>query len=145
VTRAAAVDGRTDDAARRRLGWARGALVAYLLAAAAVLLSPVSPELLVTAVTAGLQQAGLGAVRQGWVEFAANVALFAPLGALLVCAVRRTWPALAVALAVSAGAELAQTLLPGRLASPRDVVANVLGAAIGAGAVLLVRRIRRPR
>lgn len=132
--------------AGRRRGWVFAGLGAYLAAALVVLLSPVSPEAIVAAVTAWLRDdAGLSSVRQGWVEFAANIALFAPLGALVTLAFRRRWAGVVVALVLSAGVELAQTLLPGRVASPRDVVANVLGAALGAAVVLLLRAARRTR
>lgn len=123
---------------------AAAALAAYLAAVLVVLLSPVSPEAIVAAVTAWVRDGlGLAAVRQGWVEFAANVALFIPFGALVVLAMRRAWIGVVAALLLSAGAELAQMLLPGRLASPRDVLANVLGAAIGAGTIAIVRAVRR--
>jgi hypothetical protein len=121
-------------------------LAAYLVAALVVLLSPVSPEAIVAAVTAWLRDdVGLSAVRQGWIEFGANVAMFVPLGLLVTLAFRHAWWGVAAALIISAGAELAQVLLPGRLASPRDVVANVLGAGAGAAVIVAVRAIRRGR
>src|SRR3546814_3602942 len=133
-------------AIRRRRRWVFAGLGIYLAAALVVLLSPVSPEAIVAAVTTWLRDdAGLSSVRQGWVEFAANIALFAPLGALVTLVFRRGWAGVVVALVLSAGVELAQTLLPGRLASPRDVLANVLGAAVGAAAVLVLRAARRAR
>lgn len=118
--------------ARRR--WASWGLAAYLVLAAVVLLSPLSAgaavDLLVRLVRDGLGLTGFGA---GWIEFAANVALFVPLGFLLTALWSRPWVGVLVALAVSAGAELVQLVLPARLASIRDVVANVIGAALGAG------------
>jgi hypothetical protein len=121
-------------------------LAAYLLCALVILLSPVSPEDLVTATTAWLRDgAGLAFVRQGWVEFGANVALFAPLGVLVTLAFRRAWAGIAAAVVLSAGVELAQLLLPGRTASARDVLANVLGAALGAFVVVVLRAAARRR
>lgn len=125
--------------------WAAWGLGAYLLALAGVLLSPLSPEALVSWTTALVRDdLGWSSLRQGWVEFAANVALFAPLGFLVTALVRRLWAGVGAALLVSAAAEAVQVLLPGRSASPRDVLANVVGAAIGALlAVLVLRRLRR--
>ena len=76
------------------------------------------------------------------VEFTANVLLYVPFGLLLARLVpdaRWLW-IIAAGLITSGVFELAQgAALPGRTASPRDVVANTLGAAIGAGVVLLWR------
>src|SRR5207253_10075053 len=78
------------------------------------------------------------------VQFAANVALFVPFGALLLI-----WRNVTVAYATAAGAaasvviELLQHLVrPERIASVQDVWANTLGAAVGAGVVWVVRRRR---
>jgi VanZ family protein len=81
-----------------------------------------------------------------WVEFAANVALFVPLGILWVAAARaprfrRIATATALAAAISIGAEaLQQLVVPDRTTDPRDVIANVSGAALGALAVVSVAR-----
>jgi hypothetical protein len=69
------------------------------------------------------------------VEFSANVAMFVPLGFLLAALVDRrlTWVAVAAASLVSVSIELAQwLLLPARFPAVSDVVANTMGAAIGA-------------
>jgi len=68
------------------------------------------------------------------VEFGANVLLFVPFG-LLVAQVLRVHRYLAVALGflVSVGIEIVQWLaLPARTPSIYDVMANTIGAAIGA-------------
>jgi glycopeptide antibiotics resistance protein len=80
-----------------------------------------------------------------WVEFAANVALFVPLGMLCVAAraPRLRWIATATVLAaaISIGAEALQHLVvPDRTTDARDVVANVAGAALGALAVISIAR-----
>ncbi|WP_091230786.1 VanZ family protein [Microbacterium sp. 3J1] len=75
-------------------------------------------------------------------EFAANIALFVPFGALVAAA----WPALPAWKVVAAGAatsvviELVQIALPTRYPTVSDVVANTLGAAVG---FALVRWLRR--
>jgi len=83
------------------------------------------------------------------VEFTANIVLFLPLGALLVLLLgaRRWWVALALAVALTCGIELAQgAWLPTRVSDPRDVVANSTGAALGIALVLAGRRqLRRWR
>ncbi|UOE44343.1 VanZ family protein [Agromyces larvae] len=83
-------------------------------------------------------------------ERAANVALFVPLGWLVASAARRRMPAhLAVMLAGAVGAvassliEFGQAvLLPARVPSEGDVVANLLGALAGAAIVFAISRDR---
>lgn len=78
------------------------------------------------------------------IEFWSNVALYGPLGifAMAMLPTLRWWQAVVLAVAVSGTFELLQGLLSGRTASPQDVVANTLGAAIGAGLVVAVRAVR---
>jgi VanZ family protein len=124
------------------------ALAVYGLAAVVLLVSPLSPGDVVAALASRVQSLpGLSGVRQGWIEFGANILLFVPLGFLLTGIFRRPWIGVALALALSVGAELVQVLLPARLPSLRDVLANALGAALGAGIawVFLIRRSRRAR
>ena len=66
-------------------------------------------------------------------EFAANIALFVPLGLLLVAAWPRNsaWVIVLLGYAASATIELGQTLIPSRVPTLSDVVANTLGTAIG--------------
>jgi glycopeptide antibiotics resistance protein len=81
-----------------------------------------------------------------WLEFAANVALFVPLGILWVAAARdarfrRIAAATVLAAAISIGAEALQHLVvPDRTTDARDVVANVSGAALGALAMVSIAR-----
>ncbi len=81
----------------------------------------------------------------GAIEFGANVLLFVPFGMLLPLA----WPAIRrvvvpLALAATVAIESAQAVfLAERTMSVRDVVANVLGAAIGFALAWLIER--RPR
>lgn len=87
-----------------------------------------------------------------FVEAAANVALFVPLGALvLLWRPRWGWVhAAAIAFASSLAIEILQTILrPERVATFNDVVANTAGGAIGGllaiGGRQLVRRRDRQR
>lgn len=86
-----------------------------------------------------------------FVESAANVALFIPLGALLALELplRFWWLAPVVTTLFSVAIELGQTLLPERVATIADVYANAAGGLVGAVIVLvarlLVERYGRPR
>lgn len=66
-------------------------------------------------------------------EFLANIALFVPLGLLLVAAWPRSnaWVVLLLGYSASVTIELVQTLLPSRFPTLSDVIANTLGTAIG--------------
>lgn len=127
---------------RRR--WVWWALAAYALAALVVLVAPVSYSEIVVAIWAWSHATlGIGGFGAGWIEFGANILLFLPLGLLLTLLFRRPWVGFAVALGLSFGAELVQILLPSRMASLRDIVANALGAAVGALIAWLIIRRRR--
>lgn len=65
-----------------------------------------------------------------------NVIVFAPLGFLLAAALRGTWRrqligAILIAAALSAGIELTQSIVPGRVVSAGDWALNALGALLG--------------
>lgn len=129
-------------ASRRR--WVLWALVTYAGAAALLLLSPVGPGEIVTAIAGRLRGAlGWNEFRGGWIEVPANVLLFVPLGFLLTLLFRRPWVGAAIAVMLSVAAEGTQILLPGRQPSLRDIVANALGALIGAGVAWLIVRHHR--
>ncbi|MDQ1084440.1 glycopeptide antibiotics resistance protein [Microbacterium proteolyticum] len=75
------------------------------------------------------------------VESASNAVMFLPFGLLVIAWRGRWWHGILGALLVSAGIETWQLLfLPTRVADVRDVVANTLGAALGVGLAILVRR-----
>ncbi|WP_146243291.1 VanZ family protein [Curtobacterium sp. MCBD17_021] len=83
-------------------------------------------------------------------ESLANVAFFVPLGLLVVllAGARWWWAGAAAGLLVSAAIETGQALfLPARVATIDDVVANTMGAVVGAllGVVLLGVGARRRR
>lgn len=65
-------------------------------------------------------------------EFAANVVMFVPFGFLLALILRRKHLVLPIALLCTVAIESAQDLfLSERIASTRDVIANLAGACIG--------------
>lgn len=76
-----------------------------------------------------------------FVESAANVVLFIPLGALLALELplRVWWIAPLTTTTFSVAIELGQTLLPERVATIADVLANAAGGLVGATIVLVIR------
>jgi len=135
-----------------RSRWLWLAAVAYVIALALVGLwsSPVDSR--IDVVTFGpaawiIDQLGL-TPGDGYrmIEFGANVVLFVPAGALamLVIPPLRWWQAAVLGLAASSLIELLQEVLrPARFATLEDVVANTIGATVGAVIVASVRRLRR--
>lgn len=84
------------------------------------------------------------------IDFLANIAFFVPVGliAALLLPRRLWWLAIPIGAALSAALELGQALfLPQRYASLTDVIANTLGAALGAliGAAIRSAGMRRQR
>jgi VanZ family protein len=79
------------------------------------------------------------------IEVTANILLFVPFGILLALVLpRRRWAVLPIAFAATLLIEFSQALfLSERTPSIRDVVANLIGAAIGLAIVLLVERRSR--
>ena len=74
------------------------------------------------------------------VEFLANVAMFVPLG-VLVLLLKRRWWMLFAGTAFSAFIETYQALfLPGRYPELRDVLSNSLGFLLGAGVAYVLHR-----
>ena len=69
----------------------------------------------------------------------AHVTEYAVLGALLLRALPRELPALAIGIAYAASDELHQHFVPGRQASPVDLAIDAVGVVIG---VILFQRAR---
>lgn len=91
-------------------------------------------------------------INYAFVEAAANVALFIPLGTVAALAFpnKRWWQAAAFGLLVSGCMELGQELfLHDRFASPLDIVTNTAGSVIGVlairAAVQLIKRRQAQR
>jgi glycopeptide antibiotics resistance protein len=125
---------------------AAAALAAYSVLLAVVLLNPSQStnSAVVTRVTLLLQDLGVPAALTAptRLEFALNVAIFLPLGVLLLL----TWPRLswrdatAYGFVVTCGVEMWQGLvLDDRVATFSDVAANTLGACLGGAAIALAR------
>ncbi|MCU1439823.1 MAG: VanZ family protein [Rhodoglobus sp.] len=82
-------------------------------------------------------------------EFAANVAMFVPIGLFFVLLLgrRQWWLAVVLAVVLTLGIEFAQRFIPNRVSDPRDIMSNSAGAIVGVLAALLLtagkaRRIR---
>lgn len=122
---------------RRR--WVIAGLAAYALVVGLVLLLPVSYSGIVNRIGDWLRDGfGMDWFGTGWIEFGANILMFVPLGFLLTLLFRHPWYGVALALALSAAAELAQVIIPSRQPTIRDILANTLGAALGAALAWLI-------
>lgn len=136
------------DPLRTRRSWAIVGLAVYGVVVALVVLLPVSYSAIVNGIGDWMRyDLGLTFFGSGWIEFVANILMFTPLGFLLALLFRHPWYGVALSLALSAAVEVVQIVIPSRQASLRDVVANVLGAALGATVawLIVVRRDRRSR
>ena len=105
-------------------------LAVYLAGLAALTLGPPPGVGLIRAVR---QIDGLEMLSFAAVEAIANVLLFVPLGFVLCALLPRLsrWALWVLCVLASISVELAQSLLPERETTPRDVVVNALGAALG--------------
>jgi len=72
------------------------------------------------------------------VEFTANVGMFVPIGALVAALSRHWWWGLVFGIALTCCIEFVQQFLPARFPSVSDLVANSLGALVGALGVVLI-------
>lgn len=85
-------------------------------------------------------------------EAVANIGMFVPLGALVVPTLPPQSQRARTVLVVATGAgacfsttiELVQLGIPGRFATLQDVLMNTIGAAVGAGLVVGIRRLSSP-
>jgi len=131
-------------AALRRLAAVLG--VAYLLALALIAFWPAPVDRGVhgplVSLLAALQRHGApGWLTYNFVEFAANIALFVPVGLLGVILVgaRLWWFAIFAGFAASFCIEFGQLVfLPARFATVNDIIANTFGAGVGAALALVV-------
>lgn len=122
----------------------------YVLAVAWVTLNPSPGDPHGDAFLQGVLAAFASAPALSWVdydvvEFAANIALFVPVGVLfaLLLGAGRRWLAVTLAFAMTLTIEFVQLFEPARVSDARDLLANGLGAVIGVGVVVLVGGRRR--
>ena len=122
--------------------WLQAAFAAYLVALAFVVFLPPREAGTVTGfvgvVASWLSWLGLPYDHAAvGVEFVANIVMFVPLGALLRVLwpmVWNRWRVVVMGSGTSTAIELTQLLIPGRVTALSDVIANTVGALIGAGA-----------
>lgn len=127
------------EGASTRRRWVIAGLAVYALAVGLILLLPVSYSGIVNRIGDALRDGlGIDWFGSGWIEFGANILMFVPLGFLLTLLFRHPWYGVALAVALSAAAELAQIVIPSRQPTFRDILANTLGAAVGAGLAWLI-------
>ena len=129
--------------------WAPWLMMIYLVALAFIAFWPVPVDRgaydALLAVIDWLQVHGApGWLRYSLVEFVANIVLFVPVGlfVMIMAGRRGWWLAVLAGFAASCTIELGQLIfLPDRFATLADVLANTVGAAVGAvlGLVLLRR------
>jgi VanZ family protein len=83
---------------------------------------------------------GTAWITYSFVEGAANVAMFLPVGMFLVLLLGRSrwWLAIAIGVGLSALIETAQMFLPSRVSDVRDLLHNGLGALLGVVLVLIL-------
>lgn len=143
----------TAPALAARYGWGPGGTVGMLLAITVMLALTVTPG-------GEEQRPGLGAcIPQGPDEVGAmlahfgggmesllNVVLLVPVGAFAVAASRRPLPGAPVVIGLPVFVEAWQTIMPGRMCDPSDVLANILGGLAGmvAGAAYTRHHVRAP-
>ena len=79
-------------------------------------------------------------ITYGRVEFAANIAMFIPIGVFLVLLFGRRlwWLAIVIGVGLTCSIEFTQQFLPTRYPDVRDLVANTGGAALGVGFALVL-------
>ncbi len=128
---------------------ARVLLVPYAIALALIVWLPDSAASRVTGIVFRLarfvaERLDLSLTTYTLFEFAANVALFVPFGLLVAAAWPRTnaWWIVLLGFSASAAIELVQTMIPGRVTTLSDVIANTLGMIVGCCAVRIWRPLR---
>lgn len=132
-----------DSAVGRRLRDPRVWLAAYVVVLALVAFWPVHVDRGMGPFLRAVTRA-LPFLTYARIEFSANVALFVPLGVLLMFILRRRYLIVPIALVATVGIESGQALMGGaRTADIRDIVANLTGACVGMLAVAALERWRR--
>ena len=119
------------------------ALAVYLAFVGVVTLDPTPPDTVTNPWVLRLLE--LVPIGYDTLEFVANIGMFVPIGVLITLLSGHAWLALAVGVALTCGIEFTQQFLPERFTDVSDLLANTLGAALGALAVAAAARVIRRR
>lgn len=115
-----------------------GVIAAYLMALALIVFWPVPVDKpaagTLTKLIAWLHRHGMPEfIDYAQIEFSSNILLFVPMGIIAALSTRNAWWGLGIGFLTSCTIELGQALfLAARFPSTLDVLANTLGASIGA-------------
>jgi glycopeptide antibiotics resistance protein len=137
------IRGRRHDLLRRAALWVS---LAYLVALTLIAFWPIPVDRgahgSISSVVLWLHRHGVPAwLNYAVIEFTANIALFVPVGLLVVllAGAHRWWLGPLFGAAISSAIEVGQLVfLPERFATVNDVIANSLGAVLGTIAAIIV-------
>lgn len=125
---------------------ALGLMAAYLVALSLIVFWPTPVDRpaagTIRQIVSWLHDHGMPAfIGYSQIEFSANILLFVPMGIIAAVWTKRAWLGLGIGILTSCIIELSQSLfLAARFPSALDILANTLGAGIGAGVYFFSHR-----